>query len=583
MFTLNRSARRSLGRTDLIGRTAALMVLAGCGVPAAPAFAQDSRFAVIGLPDTQNYSQFYPDIFRRQVEWIIDSQQQLNTAFVTHYGDVVNNGDRPNEWANARAAMDLLDGTDIPYGVVAGNHDITPSGVAGSPYIPQPYRDNFGPQRFTDRSWYGGASPNGMSNYQVFSAGGREFRALHLQCDTPLNDLVWAQGVLNRHKNTPVMVTTHRYLQDAEDYTAGVPVVPSGRYPDIWYGVEGVYAEGGIRSNEFHDWFVRRNTNIFMVNCGHFHEEYRQTTTNVDGRVVHEVLADYQDDPNGGDGWLRIMSFDTARNTIDVESYSPTRNEFRSAAESRFTLNVNFDQYAKANTTVVFHQGVNGYSGTKDTWINQASPNTSYGSAQTIHSDDDTNNSIFSDNRGQALLRFDGMFSALGEPVNGHEAIPLNATITKATLRLTIADDIDTPFANPRFFVYALTRPWDENSTWNSLVGGLTSPADLGLLLGSFLGDNNPDSDTFRAIDVTAAVQLWANGQANYGFAILPEIISGNDDGIEVYSAQAANVLFRPSLEVSYTYWGPVPTPGAAGVVLAGVVVLGGRRRRRSV
>lgn len=564
-------------------RRAYVLAMAGACACVTAAQAQDTRFTVIGLPDTQNYSEFYPEIFRAQTEWIVGARHDYDIEYVAHYGDVVNHGDRLNEWANSRVAMQTLDDSGIPYGVVAGNHDITPAGSAGTPYIPQYYRDNYGPQHFEGRDWYRGASPNGMSNYQVVTAGGREFLMLNLQCDTPTEDLVWAQGVLNRNKDKAVMLTTHRYLQDAEDYTGGVPLVASGRYPDIWYGVEDTYADGGIHSDEFFDSFVRRNTNIFMVNCGHFHEEYRQTSTNIEGNVVHEVLADYQDDPNGGDGWLRIMQFDTAQDRIDVQTYSPTRQEFRTAEESQFSLSVDFDRYRKANPTVVFQQGVNGYAGAKDTWINQGSANTAYGSGGTLVSDDDTGNSIFSDNRGQALLRFDNMFSALGAPINGHETIPLNSTITKASLRITIADDIDTPFYNPTFQVYLLTRPWDENSTWNSLTGGLTTGADLGILLGSFLGDNDPDSDAFRMIDVTAAVQLWANGQANYGFAILPQIISGNDDGIEIYSAQAGNILYRPSLEVSYIPMGLIPSPGTIGV-LAGFGACAGRgwgRRRR--
>jgi hypothetical protein len=47
-------------------------------------------------------------------------------------------------------------------------------------------------------------------------------------------------------------------------------------------------------------------------------------------------------------------------------------------------------------------------------------------------------------------------------------------------------------------------------------------------------------------------VQRWVNGQANHGLAILPEIISGNDDGIEIYSSEARQIMFRPVLEVEW-------------------------------
>jgi hypothetical protein len=349
------------------------------------------------------------------------------------------------------------------------------------------------------------------------------------------------------------MVTTHRYLQDAEDYTAGVPVVPSGRYPSIWYGVEGTYHPQGIQSNEAWAWFFRKNTNIFLINCGHFHEEYRQVSTNVAGKPVHEVLADYQDDPNGGDGWLRIMKFDTVSGTIDVDSYSPTLQAVRTADESDFNLSVDFPSYRLPPDRgfKAFQQGVGGYEGTQDTWVSQQNPNTSYGNNDTRVSDDDTANSIFTDYRGQALVRFDGVIGA--------NQVPAGSTITNATLVIDVPDDIDTPFYNPSFFVHPVIRDWNESSTWNSLSGGLTVGADIAPAVGSFLGDSVPNGDSMRRINVTATVQAWANGAPNFGFAILPEIISGNDDGIEIRSSENGNTILRPRLEITYAV---VPTGG---------------------
>ena len=535
---------------------------------------QPSTFTVVTLPDTQNYSEFYPQIFDNQTQWIVDNRQSRNIKYVGHVGDVVNHGDRPNEWANAKSAMNRIHDANIPYGVAAGNHDITPSGVAGSTYLRDPYLQNFGPQTFAGKDFYKGASPSGMSSYQTFSGSGREFLVLNIECDTPYHELVWAQDVLNRNRDKAAIITTHRYLQDAEDYTAGVPIVPSGRYPSVWYGLEGTYSEGGIQSNEFFDNFVRMQKNVFMVQCGHFHEEYRQTSSALNGNVIHEVLADYQDDPNGGDGWLRLMEFDVQQNRINVESYSTTRDEFRTADESRFQLNVDFDRYRTTRNVAVFQQGVGGYSGTKDTWISQANRDASYGNDGTIIVDDDVNNNIFTDNRGQGLLRFDEILTATNEPGK----VPFGSTITSAELRFQVPDDIDTPFASPNFMVYVLLRPWDENSTWNSLVGGLVSGQDYGQLIGTFSGDNNPDSDFVRILDVTAAVQLWANGQANYGFAIIPQIISGNDDGIEMFSSEASNILLRPALEVQY--FRMIPSPGTAVMLTAGTLLATRRRRK---
>jgi hypothetical protein len=375
-----------------------------------------------------------------------------------------------------------------------------------------------------------------------------EFLGLHLECDTPVRELAWAQGILDENRDRPVLVTTHRYLQDAEDYTSGVPLVSSGRYPPIWYSVEGTYTPDGIQSNEFFDWFVRKNPSIFMVNCGHFHEEYRQVSTNVAGLPVHEVLADFQDDPNGGDGWMRIMRFDVAAGTIDVDTYSPTLAAIRTADESDFTLAVPFDAYRMPPSSrfVALQEGIAGYVGTQDTWISQANPNTSYGQNDTRVVDDDTANSLFSDRRGQGLLRWDGLVGA------GPRQVPLGAQVVLATLVIDVPDDIDTPLYNPDFFVHRMTRSWDESSTWNSLGDGLSAPADMTPAIAVFSGDNQPDSDTMRRIDVTAAVAAWVAGEPNHGLAILPEIISGNDDGIEIRASENGNAILRPRIEVVF-------------------------------
>jgi hypothetical protein len=363
-----------------------------------------------------------------------------------------------------------------------------------------------------------------------------------------VRELAWAQGVLDANRDRPVMLTTHRYLQDAEDYTSGVPLVPSGRYPSVWYGVEGTYTPDGIQSEEFFLWFVRKNPSIFMVQCGHFHEEYRQVSTNVAGLPVHEVLADFQDDPNGGDGWMRIMRFDTASNSIDIDTYSPTLAAVRTADESDFTLSVPFASYRLPSGVRFsgFQQGVAAYAGTQDTWISQANPNSSYGNNDTRVVDDDTANSLFSDSRGQGLVRFDGIFgTASGQ-------VPAGSQIISATLVIDIPDDIDTPFYNPNFLVHRMTRDWNESSTWNSLGGGLSVGADMTGAIATFSGDNNPNSETMRRIDVTSAVAAWSAGEPNYGLGIVPEIISGNDDGIEIRASENGNTILRPRLEIVF-------------------------------
>ena len=55
------------------------------------------------LPDTQFYSERLPEYFHDQTRWVADHGAEENVVFVTHVGDIVNNGDeRPEEWEGRR-------------------------------------------------------------------------------------------------------------------------------------------------------------------------------------------------------------------------------------------------------------------------------------------------------------------------------------------------------------------------------------------------------------------------------------------------------------------------------------------------
>jgi hypothetical protein len=158
------------------------LALGAAALVLSTALGQDS-FTVIGLPDTQNYSEFYPDTFLVQTEWVVDNAALLDVRFVSHYGDIVNHGDDLVEWANAESALSVLDASGLPWGVAAGNHDVTPAGESGSAYIPQEFYDRYGPDHWAGRPWFAGCSPSGMSSAQVFEAAGRQWLWLHLECD----------------------------------------------------------------------------------------------------------------------------------------------------------------------------------------------------------------------------------------------------------------------------------------------------------------------------------------------------------------------------------------------------------------
>src|SRR5207247_1992160 len=87
---------------------------------------------------------------------------------------------------------------------------------------------------------------------------------------------------------------------------------------------------------------IKPNCNVFMVINGHYPGEGRRTDLNDCGQPVHQILMDYQDRANGGDGWLRYFTFKPSENKIYAYTYSMTRNggagEFETDSTSQFVL-----------------------------------------------------------------------------------------------------------------------------------------------------------------------------------------------------------------------------------------------------
>lgn len=302
------------------GLLSLLLLFAGvaCSQQAAP-----RSFTVVMLPDTQNYTRGAPEGFLAQVEWIKSNRDRESIAFVTHMGDIVQDRNKkPEQWALAEQALWSLDGV-VPWGVCLGNHDFDVSGEtrkAGS------YIEHFGSERFKGRSWYGGASANGLNSYQLFSAGGIEFIILHLEFDVPDTALAWAGEVLDRHPRRAAIISTHSYLKGRDGMTRGVN--------------DGKMKAGLNAGEDVWNKLIRSRPQIFMVLCGHVQAtvEYYQVSTNDAGHKVLEMLADYQRRPHGGNGWMRLIRIDPAAGEIGVRTYSPLLKEFETDPDSQFAV-----------------------------------------------------------------------------------------------------------------------------------------------------------------------------------------------------------------------------------------------------
>lgn len=277
----------------------------------------EDAFTVVLLPDTQFYSERFPDNYVAQTLWIRQRRQQDNIKFVVHLGDIVQTSTKQPEWENAHRAMEVLDGI-VPYSMVPGNHDMVVQGRDTTLY-----NKFFSPERYKDRAWYGGhLGETNDNNYCFFEAAGMKFMVISLEFAPRDEALAWAAEVARRHADRRVIVATHCYMR------------PKGRDADCAtsYKVEGNSGE------QIWQKLIRKQPNIFLVVSGHVLGVGLQQSANDAGGKVIEMLADYQGLPHGGDGWLRTLRFVPSLNRIDVQTYSPVLGKQNDDEKESFTL-----------------------------------------------------------------------------------------------------------------------------------------------------------------------------------------------------------------------------------------------------
>jgi hypothetical protein len=320
---------------------------------------KDDEFMVAVIPDSQIYAEQFPQTFERHMKWLADRAAAYNIVFVSHVGDIVQTGEKRNEWNVAVASYDWLRDAGVPHGLAIGSHDFSDSNQYDGPIKPcggpgevgckvQMYVEHFGAALYKGKPWYRGASTTGESSYQIVEAGGFKLLFLHLMHDTPQPELQWAGEVLDAHPDALVHLTTHRYMFDyrlTEALPPPLGAVTAGRFNLIAYTVGGQSA-GPTTATELFTDFISTHPNIFMVHCGHVDAEFRMKDLNKAGLPVYQTLVDFQDMADGGGGWLRLLHFKPSQNKIDVLTLSTETGKLRTNGEG-FEHSIGILEYYK--------------------------------------------------------------------------------------------------------------------------------------------------------------------------------------------------------------------------------------------
>lgn len=290
--------------------------------------ATESSFMLVALPDTQYYSAFWPQHFMNQTTWLANHAKTLNVKLTTHLGDIVDASVMPYQWERAERAIRVLEQAQVPYSILAGNHDILVNMANDRSRVPggEAYLRHFTPQRAAKNSTFGGRDPTGWNEYHTFKAAGQEFLVLALDWRASAQTLEWAKGVMREHPHAPTILTTH----DLVGYRRGtLGLTRNGEY--LWNNL------------------IADSDQIFLTLNGHdFNHEVRGARLSRQNKVGHQVdlmLIDYQNGAQGGQGYMRAIEFDLARNRMEMLTFSPSLSgsaaEF-TADHSRFALEIDF-------------------------------------------------------------------------------------------------------------------------------------------------------------------------------------------------------------------------------------------------
>jgi hypothetical protein len=309
-------------------------------LPGEPPAIERGSFTIAVLPDTQNYSEKFPEQFLTQTKWIVDNREQRNIACVLHLGDITNRN-TPAEWENAVKALHQLDG-HVPYFMALGNHDYSAGGVCKDRTTL--FNEYFPLSKYNKAATFGGVydqEPERFENsYHLFAAGDRKFLVLSLEFGPRADIIRWANEVVAKHKDREAILITHAYMYFDETRYDWAKYGKQQSWNPHGYGVAAATKDDVHDGEELWNKLISKHENFILTLNGHvLNDGLARLTSQTPGeRDVHQVLVNFQMKPKGGDGWLRLLEFKAGGHTVETHDYSPTRDERNESAQNRFTL-----------------------------------------------------------------------------------------------------------------------------------------------------------------------------------------------------------------------------------------------------
>jgi len=323
-------------------------------VPRTPFDAPAGTWTLAVLPDTQYYSQKYPEVFVRQTEWIAANKDTHQIRFVAHEGDLVNNPTDIRQWQNAQKALKVLIDAGVPFSILPGNHDLGTQDEGENDSRTTLLNNYFQESDYRNSEAHGLFEPGKMENsWHEFSTPTGEHLLLALEFGPRDEVLAWANEVVAQRPDYKVIVVTHAYLcADNQRNDWVYDNLRGGR------GNPKLYTSS-LRENlndgqEIWDKFVARHPQISFILNGHVCGTGTGYLESKAGprHTVHQILANYQDDSPtpeatvqpargyGGGGFMRLMQFHPDGRVVRIRSYSPWYDHWLTEPSQEFVVTV---------------------------------------------------------------------------------------------------------------------------------------------------------------------------------------------------------------------------------------------------
>ena len=322
-----------------------------------PATGCQEGWTIAVIPDTQNYAKFGKNQqhFERMTDWLVEHLEAWNIKLVMHEGDFVeqNNiaegggqgwGDQNStqQWKSAQQALHKLYGK-VPTVFATGNHDYgIRNAETRESQFPTYFPVTANPLVSDGKD--GGilieCAPNALGEktlenaaYEMDALDGRKLLIIALEWGPRKAVVEWALQLCQQEKYRKHfgILLTHDFIipgdkrdgQDGNRKRSGNPhTYRTGKAGDTHDG-EDLWQQ-----------LVARTPQIKLVLNGHEMGAHvgRRSDKNLAETLVHQMLFNAQgfgggsdEKGNGGDGWLRLLTFSADGKSLAVRTFSPLK------------------------------------------------------------------------------------------------------------------------------------------------------------------------------------------------------------------------------------------------------------------